>query len=135
LSEAVVLPLSPFVDVPAHLVCTGQLAAPDAAALARLLLLAPVLEEWVVRAGLQEWLIRRRLPHGGALPVALSAIAFALLHLGSGMHAVLLVLAPGVAMGVLYQRTRDWRLCALLHCGMNALALGGCALATSRGFS
>jgi membrane protease YdiL (CAAX protease family) len=107
-----------------HLVCTGQVVAPDAAALARLLLLAPVLEEWVVRAGLQEWLIRRAAP----LPAALSAAAFALLHLGSGWRAAGLVLAPGLVLALLYQRSRDWRLCALAHCGMNALALGGCVL-------
>jgi len=109
-----------------HLVCTGQVAAPDAAALLRLLLLAPVLEEWVVRAGLQEWLMRRGGP--AVHSVALSAAAFALLHLGSGWRAVLLVLAPGAVLALLYQRSRDWRLCALLHCGMNALALGGCVL-------
>ena len=107
-----------------HLVCTGQVLAPDAAALARLLLLAPVLEEWVVRAGLQEWLIRRSVP----VPAAWSAAAFALLHFGSGWRAVALVLAPGLVLALLYQRSRDWRLCALAHCGMNALALGGCVL-------
>lgn len=111
--------------------CAGQLGAPDVAALVRLLLLAPLLEEWVVRAGLQEWLIRRMAPAGrgaGAVPVAWSTAAFGLLHLGSGWLAVSLVLAPGLAMAVLYQRSRDWRLCALLHCGLNALAIAGCAL-------
>ena len=102
---------------------------PDAAALARLLLVAPVLEEWVVRAGLQEWLIRRR----QRADVAWSAAAFALLHLGAGWRAALLVLAPGLLLAWLYRRSRDWRLCVLLHCGMNALALGGCALSTFRG--
>ena len=111
-----------------HLVCTGQVVAPDAAALARLLLLAPLLEEWVVRAGLQEWMIRRTGTQSGAAPVAWSAAAFALLHLGSGWRAALLVLGPGVVLALLYQRSRDWRLCALLHCGMNALALVGCVL-------
>jgi hypothetical protein len=90
-----------------HLVCRGQVVAPDAAALARLLLLAPVLEEWVVRAGLQEWLIRRADGQTRAAPVALS---------------------PGLVLALLYQHRRDWRLCALAHCGMNALALGGCVL-------
>jgi membrane protease YdiL (CAAX protease family) len=122
----------PFpVDLPVQLVCTGQLLAPDGAALVRLLLVAPLLEEWVVRAGLQEWLIRRAARHGtrgDAAPVAWSAAMFGLLHLGSGWHAVLLVLAPGVALGMAYQRWRTWHLCALLHCGLNALALGGCAL-------
>lgn len=123
------MPFLPFDLFSARLVCTGQVVAPDAAALARLLLLAPVLEEWVVRAGWQEWLIRRGWGGDGlaaGMPVALSAAAFGLLHLGAGWHAVLLVLAPGLALALLYQRTRDWRLCALLHCGMNALALAGC---------
>ncbi|WP_371764129.1 JDVT-CTERM system glutamic-type intramembrane protease [Massilia sp.] len=116
--------MPPIALLSQHLVCTGQLVAPDAAALARLLLLAPVLEEWVVRAGLQEWLIRRSAP----VPVIWSAAAFALLHVGAGWHAAALVLAPGLALALLYQRSRDWRWCALAHCGMNALALGGCAL-------
>jgi membrane protease YdiL (CAAX protease family) len=111
-----------------QLVCRGQVVAPDAAALVRLLLLAPVLEEWVVRAGLQEWLIRRADGRARAASVALSAAAFALLHAGSGWRAVLLVLAPGLVLALLYQSRRDWRLCALAHCGMNALALGGCVL-------
>ncbi|MCS0629344.1 JDVT-CTERM system glutamic-type intramembrane protease [Telluria mixta] len=118
--------MPPIALLSQHLVCTGQLVAPDAAALARLLLLAPVLEEWVVRAGLQEWLIRRTAL--ALLPVVVSAAAFALLHVGSGRHAAGLVLAPGLALALLYQHGRDWRWCALAHCGMNALALGGCAL-------
>jgi membrane protease YdiL (CAAX protease family) len=120
--------MPPIVLLSQHLVCTGQLVAPDAAALARLLLLAPVLEEWVVRAGLQEWLIRRAAFAPVPIPVALSAAAFALLHVGAGWHAAALVLPPGLALALLYQRVRDWRWCALAHCGMNALALGGCAL-------
>ena len=47
---------------------------------------------------------------------------------GSTWHAAGLVLAPGLVLALLYQRGRDWRWCALAHCGMNALALGGCAL-------
>ena len=119
------MPLMPSAALlSSQLVCRGQVVAPDVAALVRLLLLAPVLEEWVVRAGLQEWLIRRSAP----VPAALSAAAFALLHAGSGWRAVLLVLAPGLVLALLYQSRRDWRLCALAHCGMNALALGGCVL-------
>lgn len=123
------MPLTPSIALlSSQLVCRGQVVAPDAAALARLLLLAPVLEEWVVRAGLQEWLIRRTDGRARAASVALSAAAFALLHAGSGWRAVLLVLTPGLVLALLYQRRRDWRLCALAHCGMNALALGGCVL-------
>jgi uncharacterized protein len=29
-------------------------------------------------------------------------------------------------MALVYQRSRDWRRCALLHCGLNALALAAC---------
>ena len=126
------MPFMPFMPsialLSSQLVCRGQVVAPDAAALVRLLLLAPVLEEWVVRAGLQEWLIRRTDGRARAASVALSAAAFALLHAGSGWRAVLLVLAPGLVLALLYQSRRDWRLCALAHCGMNALALGGCVL-------
>jgi membrane protease YdiL (CAAX protease family) len=128
--------MSILFDLPARLVCTGQVAAPDAGAVLRLLLLAPLLEEWVVRAGFQEWMIRRA--RGGAArgwmaPPACSSAVFGLLHLGSGWRAALLVLPPGLLLALLYQRSRDWRLCALLHCGLNALALGGCALSTNRG--
>src|SRR5438094_9628172 len=106
------MPLMPFLAyLPARLVCTGQVLAPDAAAMARLLLLAPLLEEWVVRAGLQEWLIRRRHQHqdralDGWAPVSLSAGVFALLHLGAGWRAALLVLPPGLVLALLYQRSR-----------------------------
>lgn len=123
------MPLLAF--FPGQLVCTGQLLAPDADALVRLLLLAPLLEEWVVRAGLQEWLIRRERGvglHGWPVSVGWSAAAFGLLHLGAGWRAVLLVLPPGLVLALLYQHSRDWRLCALLHCGLNVLALGGCVL-------
>ena len=104
-------PLPLLADLPAQWlsqsICTGQVAVPDAAALARLLLLAPVLEEWVVRAGLQEWLIRRG-PGGGKHaavgPVAWSAVAFGLLHLGSGWRAALLVAPPGLLVGLLVVR-------------------------------
>jgi membrane protease YdiL (CAAX protease family) len=128
-----------IVHLPAYLICTGQIVSRDPTAMVRLLLLAPLLEEWVLRAGLQEWLIRRmarltpRNPaHVGVwadlAPATCSAGAFALMHLGSGWRAVGLVLAPGLAMAVLYQQTRDWRLCMLLHGAMNAFAIGACAI-------
>lgn len=123
--------MPPFALFATRLVCTGQVLAPDFAALARLLLLAPLLEEWVVRAGLQEWLIRRA--QAGAVwgrlaPVAVSTLAFSLLHAGAGGMAVLRVMGPGLLMALVYQRSRDWRRCALLHCGLNALALAACNL-------
>lgn len=114
-----------------RLVCTGQVLAPDLAALARLLLLAPLLEEWVVRAGLQEWLIRHARPgamSGRLVPLVVSTLAFGLLHAGAGGMAALRVMGPGLLMALVYQRSRDWRRCALLHCGLNALALAACNL-------
>ncbi|WP_431476565.1 CPBP family glutamic-type intramembrane protease [Massilia eburnea] len=78
-------------------VCGPALLSPDLAAVLRLLLLAPLLEEWVVRAGLHAWL----LGHAPAarwqcLPVPR---AFSALHLGSGAPAAALVFGPGLALG------------------------------------
>jgi|GEM_PF-740365 len=132
--------LLPFLLAPASTFCTRQLMLPDAGVWFRLLLLAPLLEEWVVRAGLQEWLIVAiaRAPAAAptrwwsgmsvapALPVLVSAAAFGLLHLGSGWPAALAVTAPGLVLALLYQRGRDWRWCALVHGLFNLFALTFC---------
>lgn len=89
----------------------------------QLLLVAPLLEEWIVRAGLHTWLLQRAAP--GPAVVA-SAAAFSALHLGTGAAAALLVFWPGLLFGMAYQRWRDWRLCALLHGLCNALAICAC---------
>lgn len=118
--------------------CGPRLLAPDAFDLLRLLLLAPALEECVLRAGLQEWLIRRGTPAGpgsgvstgigssAGASIAISTLAFGALHLGAGWQQAALVLAPGLALAWLYQRGRRWRWCALLHAGFNACALSVC---------
>jgi membrane protease YdiL (CAAX protease family) len=99
---------------------------PDAATLLRLLLLAPLLEEWIIRAGLQEWLMRH---HWGAVLTLLApAAAFSLLHLGAGWHAVAGVFLPGLVLGLIFRRWRDWRLCVLVHALFNAFALAFCGL-------
>jgi membrane protease YdiL (CAAX protease family) len=103
--------------------CGPALLAPDHGALLRLLLLAPLLEEWIVRAGLHTWLLRRTSPLPALL---LSAAAFSSLHLGSGLTAAVLVFWPGLLFGAAYQRWRDWRLCALLHGLCNAFAITLC---------
>ena len=114
---------------------------PDVGVWFRLLLLAPLLEEWVVRAGLQEWLIdavargpavpparsMSGMSAAPALPVLASAAAFGLLHLGSGWPAALAVTAPGLVLALIYQRGRDWRCCALVHGAFNLFALTVCA--------
>lgn len=103
--------------------CSPQLQAPDAGAWLLLLLLSPALEECVIRAGLQEWLMRRNTP-----AVLISTIAFALLHLGSGLPHALAVSAPGLALALLYRSMRSWRWCALAHSAMNAFAISVCSL-------
>jgi membrane protease YdiL (CAAX protease family) len=106
--------------------CGEQLLKPDPAIALRLLLLAPLLEEWVIRAGLQEWLVGRQ--RGAALTLLVPAAAFSLLHLGAGWQAAASVSLPGLALGLIYRRWRDWRLCALVHALFNAFALAFCGL-------
>jgi membrane protease YdiL (CAAX protease family) len=125
------LPVPWAADALASAICSAQLRAPDLGVCLRLLVLSPLLEECVMRAGLQEWLTRR--PSASqisarAWPVLASTAAFSLLHLGSGWHAALAVLAPGLALALLYQRTRRWWWCALVHSGFNAFAISVCGL-------
>jgi membrane protease YdiL (CAAX protease family) len=110
-------------------VCGTQLLHPDLSTVLRLLLLAPLLEEWVVRAGLQEWLMRRH-PGADALALLAPAAVFSLLHLGAGPASAAGVFLPGLALGFLYLRRRDWRLCALVHALFNTFALTACGLTT-----
>ena len=123
--------ISSLLPVPwaADALCGAQLRAPDLGVCLRLLVLSPLLEECVIRAGLQEWLIRRpwrQRRHAWAWPVLASTAAFGLLHLGSGWQAAVAVLAPGLALALLYQRTRRWWWCALVHSGFNAFAISVC---------
>lgn len=87
-----------------------------------LLVLAPLTEELVFRAGLHEALLRR-LPSKLAAN-ALSALVFALVHvLARGDVAAIAVALPALLIGTVYAR---WRLlwpCVLLHAAMNAIWL------------
>lgn len=105
------------------LFCGPALLSPDLATVTRLLVLAPLLEEWIMRAGLQAWLLQRSAP---AVALLASALAFSALHLGSGLAAAALVFWPGLLFGAVYQRWRDWRWCALLHALCNACAITLC---------
>lgn len=107
--------------------CGDQLLHPDPAALLRLLVLAPLLEEGVIRAGLQEWLMRRAWRPGWWTVLA-SATCFSALHLGRGPLTALAVFGPALALGLLYQYRRDWRLCAAAHAVMNGAGLVLCSL-------
>ncbi|WP_371869736.1 JDVT-CTERM system glutamic-type intramembrane protease MrtJ [Duganella flavida] len=105
--------------------CGPALLSPDPGAVFRLLLVAPLLEEWIMRAGLHHWLLHRTAP----VPALLgSAAAFSALHLGSGLTAAALVFGPGLLFGAAYQRWRDWRVCALLHGLCNAFAISACGV-------
>lgn len=109
--------------------CRGDVRDGGAAALLRLLVLAPLLEEWIVRAGVQEYLMRR-----GARPsllrfflqLLLPALFFSALHWRAGAQVAVQVFLPGLAFGLLYRAVRDWRACALAHALSNAAALAYC---------
>ncbi len=101
--------------------------SPSGQQLLLLLVLSPVLEEVVVRAGVQEWLMRRA-PQARGWPALASALVFGLLHVRAGWPHALAVTVPGLALALLYQRTRDWRWCACAHSAMNAFAISVCGL-------
>ena len=88
-----------------------------------LLLLAPVLEEALFRAGLQEALLRI-----GQAPWAanvLTAIAFGLAHAAMhGSPAAFAVTVPALAIGMVYGRRRRLSPCIALHAAMNAAWIG-----------
>jgi membrane protease YdiL (CAAX protease family) len=84
-----------------------------------LLLIAPVVEEALFRAGVQEWLLHRA---WRAWPANLaSSVLFVAAHcLSRGVDlASLAVLLPSLALGWLYGRYRCLRLCIAVHMLMN----------------
>jgi membrane protease YdiL (CAAX protease family) len=107
------------------LVLLGTVAASAGVSLPRvgvLLVLAPLAEEVIFRAGLHETLLRHGAPRGGA--VVLTAIVFGVVH--ALLHAdpmALAVALPALLIGGVYQRTRRVWPCAVLHAAMNAVWL------------
>ena len=87
-----------------------------------LLVLAPLAEEAVFRAGLQEYLLQRlRTP---LVANGLTALAFALAHVATrGEWASFAVFVPALLIGAVYERWGRLRLCVVLHASMNALWL------------
>lgn len=88
--------------------------------LAALLMVAPILEETVFRAGIQEALLRRwqGLPH---LANTVTALAFGASHaLVRGDPAAFAVALPALLIGAVYQRTGRLLNCMGLHAAMNA---------------
>jgi membrane protease YdiL (CAAX protease family) len=83
-----------------------------------LVVLAPLLEEAVFRAGLHEWLLRRGTRFWTSN--LLTALVF------GGVHALLRVdplawatALPALMVGRVYERTRRVRWCVVLHAAMN----------------
>jgi len=91
--------------------------------LVMLLVVSPILEEAVARAGLQEVLIRLRAGSWTANLVAAVAFGFAHGVARGEILAGLGVIAPALLLGYAYGRWRSVRACAALHAGMNALWL------------
>ncbi len=99
----------------------GVATAP--AAWVALLVIAPVLEEVVFRAGLQEQLLRRlQVQHAAAAFAAnaLTALAFAAAHLAVHASALAALTAvPALLIGDVYQQHRRLAPCIALHALFN----------------
>jgi len=84
-----------------------------------LVVLAPLIEEAAFRAGLQEYLLTRRVS-AQAANLAVAG-AFALVHVAMhGRPEAILVAGPALLIGAAYNRWRQVRWCVLLHAAMNA---------------
>ena len=107
------------------LVGVGVAAAHAGAGMQRvwvLLVLAPLIEEAVFRAGLQEALLRRW--NAPLWANVFTALAFGLAHAAvRGDAAGFAVAVPALLIGAVYGRWRQLRLCVALHAAINALWL------------
>ena len=89
----------------------------------QLLVLSPILEEIIFRAGLQETLLRRAWSPRASTVV--TALAFGAAHaLVAGQLQALLTVLPALLLGGLYARGRRLWPCVALHAAMNAIWLG-----------
>ncbi|HEX7438845.1 MAG TPA: JDVT-CTERM system glutamic-type intramembrane protease [Caldimonas sp.] len=97
-----------------------------------LLALAPLAEEAVFRAGLQETLLRRW--NAPALANATTALAFGLAHAWMQGSAVAFgVAVPALLVGAVYGRWRRLRFCVALHAVLNAVWIGWAVIAPAKG--
>ncbi|MDE1948547.1 MAG: JDVT-CTERM system CAAX-type protease, partial [Burkholderiales bacterium] len=87
-----------------------------------LLVFAPLFEECVFRAGVQEALLRRSVAPGVANLV--TAALFGAVHVAMrGEASAWAVVLPALVVGAAYGRWRRLRICVVLHAAMNAAAL------------
>jgi membrane protease YdiL (CAAX protease family) len=100
----------------------SALAGVDPRHIAIVLVLAPLTEEAIARAGVQEFLLRHQ---SSALRANLAtALLFGLAHavIRNEMLGIA-VIAPALLIGAAYSRRRRVRECVALHAAMNALWL------------
>jgi hypothetical protein len=117
----------------ATLALWALVAAPSAAGrhAGLLLVLAPLLEETLFRAGLQEELLRRWGARHATAAGGCTALAFAAAHLAVRPCALAaLTFLPALAIGVVYARTRRLAPCIALHAAANAVWLLACSAST-----
>ena len=87
-----------------------------------LLVIAPVLEEVVFRAGLQDWLLRQHIRP--LISTVGSAMAFALVHgLTRSWLLAAWVFVPALVLGAVYARKRRLGPVVVLHSAMNLVWL------------
>lgn len=105
-----------------------------------LTLVAPLLEEFVLRAGLHQALLRSVAAGArdtrpdaaraafGRPPIRIAGLScvFCLMHLARGAGLALAVVPAALLLGWVYERTGDWQLCAVAHGGLNLLWLAAC---------
>jgi len=92
--------------------------------LAMLLVVAPLLEEIVIRAGLHDWLLRRACM-APAFANVLTAMSFGLAHVALRADiSAFSVALPAMLIGEVYRRTARLRWCVVLHAALNAVWLG-----------
>jgi membrane protease YdiL (CAAX protease family) len=118
---AIIVGIIPTFKMPAQQLLTFPTNGTSWQTLVLLLVIAPVLEEFFLRHGVQKGLIDLRLPFYGVLLVP--AVMFGLMHLHRSWALAVLVIPLGVISGVLYQRANSWRKCAVLHAAANGVWL------------
>jgi membrane protease YdiL (CAAX protease family) len=111
-------------------ITSGSLCAALSATLAlKWLLLAPVVEELFFRTLIQRWLLtlsRGRWQWWGISAAnAVTAALFSAAHLAyGGLTQAILVAAPGLLLGVVYEKTSRVIVCMALHAAMNFIWMG-----------
>ncbi len=111
-------------------IASGSLCSGLSAALAiKWLLVAPVVEELFFRSVIQRWLLTRGVGRRQWWQLtsanAVTAVLFSAAHLAyGGPTQAILVAAPGLLLGVVYEKTGRVLACMALHAAMNFIWMG-----------